>query len=212
MKTGIIAGIVLALLSMGAPAHAEPEPSVVAVGDSITLGADVPRAQRWPVRIGASTVAVGGGCLVTVGCVGHPALRDYGRTVLTRQPEVVIVAYGMNDLIHSSAQEIVAGLKEVRRRNAARGVVTFVATLTPVRERAMGLNPARKELNQLIRKRFACWRIIDFSAALAAPGGRLDARYDGGDGLHPSARGYAAMAREARRTISESNWATRPNA
>lgn len=202
----IAAGIALAFLSPGA-AHAKPE-KVVAFGDSITHGGGSahPGYQSWPRRIGARRAAVPSGCLVTSAdlCVGHlrPALDTYGRVVLNEKPDVVIVAYGMNDLIHSTPREILAGIREVKDRNEARGVDTYVATLTPISYKVFGLNPYRVELNDLIRTRFAKWRVIDFDAALISKRGHLPARFDSGDNLHPNARAYRVMARMAKRALA----------
>lgn len=209
MKTGLLTGILVMLLTQWAPAHADE--TVVAVGDSITHGGGTydPERFNWPQQMGAEVIAVPGGCIVTEVCEGPLPSQGYRHDVLAEHPDVVILAYGMNDLIHSSAEEIVAGLKDLRRRNAKRGVATFVATLTPVGERVWGLDSHRVELNNLIRQRFAAWRIIDFSAALIGPDGRLPARYDSGDNLHPNARAYKKMAWTARRALRESHWATR---
>ena len=173
------------------------QPRIVAFGDSITFGggSSNPDRQSWPSRIGAIRAAVPSGCLVTVNGPTKPAIVTYGRVVLSKRPDIVIVAYGMNDLIHSTGHEIYAGLRKVERRNTARGIVTYVATLTPVGERVWGLNETRTELNDLIRSRFAAWRVLDFDAALRTRTGRLDARFDSGDNLHPNARGYKVMAR-----------------
>ena len=200
----MFAGIVLALLSW-APAQAG-EPAIVAAGDSITNGGGTahPRRDSWPAIMGIGAAGVGGACIVTEGCASGtpPFVKTYNRDVLARKPDVVIVAFGMNDLYLSTPKEITDGMKELKRRNDARGIVTYVATLTPVGDRMKALDPARKELNQRIKKRFDAWRVIDFNAALRGPGGRLPSRYDSGDGLHPNARAYGVMARVAWRTLS----------
>lgn len=206
----MVTGVLLLLLTTFAPAHAGSE-KVIAVGDSITHGSGTyaPRWYSWPKRMGAVKVAMPGGCIVTDECPGPLASEYYDRDVLSKRPDVVIVAYGVNDLIHSSAREIVAGMKELRRRNAERGAVTFIATLTPLGERVWGLDSHRVELNNLIRKRFAPWRVIDFDAALRGPDGRLPAEHDSGDNLHLNAAGYKVMAWTATRSLRASRWTTR---
>lgn len=205
MKTICTAIAALAIFAHSTPAHAADE-QVVAVGDSITygVGASDPDRQSWPALIGAERAAVPSGCIVTDPCVGgvRPALETYGRVVLASKPDVVIVAYGMNDLVWSTPWEILAGLREVKRRNDARGVETFVATLTPIAERVFGLNPYRVRLNDLIRDRFAAWRVIDFDAALLSPRGHLPKRFDSGDNLHPNTRAYRKMANVAARALA----------
>jgi lysophospholipase L1-like esterase len=190
------------------PANAEGSQDdlrVVAVGDSITYGVGTynPDRYSWPSRIGAERSAVPSGCLVTGDpCAGdtRPALEVYDR-VLAQKPDVVIVAYGMNDLVHSGPRQIVAGLREVKRRNDAHGVETYVATLTPISFRVFGLNSYRVAVNDLIRKRFPEWRVIDFDAALISNRGHLPARFNSGDDLHPNARAYKVMAKVAAKAL-----------
>jgi lysophospholipase L1-like esterase len=179
----------------GAAARAR-RPRIVAVGDSITwgIGTAHPGRQGWAGRLGAQRVAHIAGCLVTSCWHQLPAVETWRRQVLILHPDVVIVAYGFNDLVWSPSRRIMLGLRSVVRMDAKRGVRTFVATLTPLHP-GHALEPYRTDLNARIRRVFAA-QLVDFDAALAVDG-VLPPQYDSGDGLHPNVAGYRVMAHVA---------------
>jgi lysophospholipase L1-like esterase len=204
--------------------------AVVAFGDSITDGArsTVDANHRWPdvlaARLqqkGMRTVAV-----VNAGIGGNRILHDpatnirFGVNALARfdrdvfgQPGVkyVIVLEGINDLGHSgssapasetvSADDIIAGLKQMIERAHERGLKIFGATLTPFEGTVFKdyFSPEkevkRKAINQWIRTSKAFDGVIDFEKAVRDPAhpDRMLATYDGGDHLHPGDAGYKAM-------------------
>lgn len=181
------------------------EPKVVAFGDSITWGVGTkhPGRQSWPARIGAHRVAHAGSGLVGARNGMEAGIDTYRSTVLPKNPDIVIVAYGMNDLHWSTTPEIMAGLRQTKRWNNAKGIETYIATLTPIGEEyewAPALDPQRRELNDKIRAVFGD-HVIDFDEALADSEGYLPERYDSGDELHPSVVAYAKMAKVAERSI-----------
>ena len=181
MKAMLVTLAVLFGLLANPAQAAEDTTRVVVFGDSITfgVGADAPRRNSWPALVGAKRVARSGGCLVTADCFGRaPAIDTYDRRVLSKRPDVVVLAYGINDLLAGgTSREIIAGMRQVIRENRALGIRTYVATVTPVR------------------------LAIDFDRVLLGPNGNLPRRYDSGDGIHPNALGYRAMAREYARVI-----------
>lgn len=203
----VILGLLLSLGMLTAPAHAD-EQHVVAFGDSIANGGGTynPDRYAWPTLMGAERTGVPGGCLVTTAdlCGSHmrPAIGFYGRTVLSQRPDVVIVAYGMNDLVHSTPSQIRDGIRALKDHNDRRGIETYVATLTPLGDRFFGLNRYRVRLNTLIRRSFGS-HVIDFDAALISPVGDLPNRFDSGDNLHPNARAYKVMAKVARTALKQ---------
>jgi lysophospholipase L1-like esterase len=194
-------GAILALTTGPAPA-ADRSVRIIAMGDSITYGVGTPDpdSQSWPAQIGAERVAYPGGCIVTPGCFGYPttAVEVYPSMVLAKDPDIVFIAYGVNDLVWSPARRIMAGLRQIVRMNEARCIPTLVATLTPLRA-GHGLEPYRADLNRRIHN-FGD-RVVDFDAALAAPDGTLPPIYDSGDGLHPNPAAYEVMANVARAAI-----------
>jgi lysophospholipase L1-like esterase len=184
------------------PNAATADDRVVAFGDSITYGVGVKHPERdsWAALIGAQRVARSGGCLVVSGCFGRgAAISTYGR-VLSKRPDVVVLAYGINDLLAlGTVEQLVDGIRSIIRTNRARGIRTYVATITPIRM-TIAFDPTRVAYNEKIRSAFGD-RVIDFDAALVGASGNLPRRFDSGDGVHPNRRGYAVMAREAGRVL-----------
>jgi lysophospholipase L1-like esterase len=206
--------------------------TLVAFGDSITDGArsTVDANRRWPdilaerlrARRGAKPIGVldagiGGNRVLfdPVGNVrfGVNALARFDRDVLA-QPGVkyVIVLEGINDLGHPgssapqsetpSADDIIAGLKQMIERAHEHGLKIFGATLTPFEGTTFQgyFSPEketkRKAVNQWIRTGNAFDGVIDFEKAVRDPQhpDRMLPANDGGDHLHPGDAGYKAMA------------------
>lgn len=184
---------------------AEPE-TVYAVGDSITQGGGAAHEwQAWPDRIGALKEGRKGGCLVVTPCWKQTSMSlQYHDKVLAKHPDVVIMAYGINDLATGavSPEDIVDGLRRIDRQNTRRGIDTYFATVTPVGIELWGVvGPQRIVLNRLIRAEFGD-RVLHFSRLLTDPAsGLLAEEFDSGDGLHPNASAYKLMAREAALTL-----------
>jgi lysophospholipase L1-like esterase len=202
-------------------------PVVVALGDSITggFGSTVDANRRWPdllsarlnVRHGATRLAVvnqGIGCsrLLWDFC-GPNGSGRFDRDVLAASGVThVIVALGLNDIglptvanIPSqivSADEIIAGLKQLAERAHDQGLAAIGATLTPI---GSSIFPGyftpenevkRQAVNHWIRTNHTFDGFIDFDRALRDPAAPVQLRpaYNSGDGVHPSDAGYQAMA------------------
>jgi lysophospholipase L1-like esterase len=210
---------------------AEGASTLVAFGDSITDGArsTVDANHRWPdilaerlrarrggKPIGVLDAGIGGNrVLFDPGNVrfGVNALARFDRDVLA-QPGVkyVIVLEGINDLGHPgssaplsetvSADDIIAGLKQMIERAHEHGLKIFGATLTPFEGTTIqGYFSAEKEakrkaVNEWIRTGSAFDGVIDFDKAARDPQhpDRMLSANDGGDHLHPGDAGYKAMA------------------
>jgi lysophospholipase L1-like esterase len=143
---------------------------------------------------------------------GMNALARFDRDVLA-QPGVryVIVLEGINDIGHPgssapnsqevSADEMIAGLKQMIDRAHEKGVKIFGGTLIPFEGTASPgfFTPQRevkrKAVNEWIRTSHAFDDVIDFDKAVRDPvhPDRMLPVYDGGDHLHPSDAGYKAM-------------------
>jgi len=205
--------------------------AVVAFGDSITDGArsTVDTNRRWPniladrllARRGAKEVAVldagigGNRILHDPGAnvrFGVNALARFDRDVLAQAGvKYVIVLEGINDLGHAgssapasetvSAEDLIAGLKQMIERSHERGLKIFGATLTPFEGTASPgyftpeKEAKRKAVNEWIRTSRAFDGVIDFEKAIRDPEhpDRMLPAYDGGDHLHPGDAGYKAM-------------------
>ena len=195
---------------------------IVAFGDSLTEGniSTLDANSRWPDQLarrlvqrqdgrllGVVNQGIGGNRLLHDGR-GDNGLRRFDRDVLA-QPGVthVIVLLGVNDLRNSrgkpqeivTAEELIAGLRQLAVRAKTAGLKVFGATLLPWQhETFMGgfYTPEgeakRQELNRWIREGGAFDAVIDFEAALRDPDHptRMLPQWDSGDHLHPSDPGY----------------------
>jgi lysophospholipase L1-like esterase len=142
---------------------------------------------------------------------GDSGLRRFDRDVLS-QPGVshVIVMLGTNDLRNRwrkpeeepDAAQMIAGLKQMAVRAHSHGVKIIGATLTPFGNETYMANawsPQREEIrvavNDWIRNGGSFDAVADFDRALRDPEipTQMLARYDCGDGLHPSDLGYTRM-------------------
>ncbi len=202
--------------------------TVVAIGDSITDGnmATMDANTRWPdalaQRLAARDVAVLNagisGARLLKDRMGENALARFDRDVLS-QPGIaaVIVLLGINDIgWHgtplgprdgvASADDLIAGYRQLIARAHARGVRIVGATLTPF-EGALADSPMRDYFNadkERVRQAVNAWMresgefdaVVDFDATLRDPArpARFLPAYDSGDHLHPGDAGYSAMA------------------
>jgi lysophospholipase L1-like esterase len=209
--------------------------TVVAFGDSITDGffSTMNGNDRWPDvlqrrlderrsvhrPISVITEAIGGNMVTRIGrtpggctpCDGPPALDRLNRDVLNRPGvRVVILLEGINDLGggNATADQVIAGYREIIRRVHARGIKIIGATLTPSAGTQFGLygtpetDAKRRAINDFIRTSGMFDGVADFSAVTEDPAnpGHLRPEYDTnstvggpGDHLHPNRAGFLAM-------------------
>jgi lysophospholipase L1-like esterase len=205
--------------------------TIVAFGDSITDGAlsTIDANRRWPdilasrlaaqksgASIGVLDEGIGGNRILYDPAVnvrfGVNALARFTRDVLA-QPGVryVIVLEGINDIGHPgesaplneavTAEDIIAGYRQMIDRAHEAGVKIFGGTLTPFvgttipNYFAPEKEVKRKKVNEWIRSSGAFDGVIDFEKAVRDPQNpdRMLPLYDGGDRLHPGDAGYKAM-------------------
>lgn len=190
---------------------------IAAIGNSITDGALSTRDMnaRWPNILAERLLTSGepmkavvnagisGGRVLTYGS-GASALARFDRDVLmTPGLTHVILLEGINDIGRSAvdgvtAEDIIAGYKQLIVRAHDRGIVIIGATLTPAGPRAP-FTPAhearRAAVNAFIRTGGQFDGVIDFDAITRDPANPLQflAKYDSGDHLHPGDVGYRAM-------------------
>ncbi|TGA87264.1 SGNH/GDSL hydrolase family protein [Streptomyces palmae] len=202
----------------------EAQGSVAVLGDSITDGitSTAGANHRWPdylatrlraepgaPRYGVLNQGISGNQVLTDG-PGFPpdnpaALNRITREVLSRgDVRTVIVELGINDIIRpprkANARQIVDGLRRLTELAHSRGIKVVGGTLTPFeghRGCTPRLNAMRQQVNREIRAGGVFDVVVDFDRALRDPSApqRLRPEYDSGDHLHPSDRGYEAMAR-----------------
>ena len=189
---------------------------IATIGNSITDGALSTRDAnaRWPNILAERLLASGepvkavvnagisGGRVLTLGS-GPSALARFDRDVLmTPGLTHVILLEGINDIGRSAvdgvtADDIIAGYRQLIARTHDRGVAIIGATLTPAGPRTPytpALEAKRAAVNAFIRSG-AFDAVIDFDAVTRDPANPLQflPAYDSGDHLHPGDAGYRAM-------------------
>jgi lysophospholipase L1-like esterase len=206
-----------------------PVRAIVTFGDSITDGtrSSVDANARWPDvfarRLKAAGFAV---AVLNQGIAGNRVLSDgagvsalarFERDVLS-QPGVshVVIFLGINDIgfpgtaiepggIVRTADEIIAGYKQLIERAHLRSIKVIGSPLTPF-ENALSGGPnqgyftpdkeaKRLAVNNWIRTSGAFDGLIEFDRVVADPAhpSAIAAAYDSGDHLHPNDAGYKAM-------------------
>jgi lysophospholipase L1-like esterase len=173
-------------------------------------------------RLAVLNEGIGGNRILHDGA-GVSALARFDRDVLA-QPGVVnvIILEGINDIgwphmkarpspngatpsqgpfadDRVTAQDLIAGLKQIIERAHEHGIRVFGATLTPFEGAdyySADGEVERQAVNQWIRTSKSFDAVFDFDAAVRDPDhpARFREDYQSGDHLHPSAAGYKAMA------------------
>ena len=192
--------------------------AVVAFGDSITDGArsTTDMNSRWPdylarrlaartgKEIGVLNAGISGNQVLGDGA-GVSALARFDRDVLMQTGVThVIIMEGINDIGLAranptpSAEDLIAGHKQLIARARARGLKVYGATLTPFEGAAYWTTEGeakRQALNQWIRTSGAYDAVIDFDQVTRDPMAptKILPAYDSGDHLHPGDAGYKAM-------------------
>jgi len=208
---------------------AAPAPVVVAFGDSITDGSrsSANANMRWPdvlarrLREAGLAVAVlnqgiAGNRVLSDGA-GVSALARFERDVLS-QPGVthVVILIGINDIGFPgtaiepngpvrSADEIIAGYKQMIERAHLYGIKVIGSPLTPFKNAFAGMpnqgyftdekEAKRRAVNEWIRTSGAFDGVVDFDRVITDPAheGAIAPAFDSGDHLHPNDAGYQAM-------------------
>jgi len=218
-------------------------PAIITLGDSITDGtrSTVDTNNRWPDwlarrlqtvrdpvlglngRLGVVNRGISGNRLLgdaTNPLAGRSILERFDRDVLaTAGVKYMTLLIGINDIGNSSptnpvtAEDLIAGYRQVIARAHAKGIAVFGATLTPF-EGAGYYSPekevVRQAVNAWIRSTDEFDGVIDFDLATRDPAHptRFLPAYDSGDHLHPSDLGYQAMGNAVALTLFRSLGAT----
>jgi lysophospholipase L1-like esterase len=197
---------------------------VVTFGDSITDGTrSTPNTNnRWPDQLmrraaaqsGAPKLAIMNGAISgnrilsegAFAAANINALSRFDLNALTYSGVThIIVLEGINDIGGArqnptpTAEDLIAGHKQLIERAHAKGIKIYGATLTPFYGAAYysEVGEAKREaVNDWIRTSKAYDAVIDFDKATRDPSDpkKYLAAYDSCDHLHPNDAGYKAMA------------------
>jgi lysophospholipase L1-like esterase len=199
--------------------------SVALLGDSITDGerSTTDADRRWPdvlaarlrqqsavPRYGVLNQGISANRVVTdrypgdgvsTDTGGVSALHRFDRDVLAQTSvRTAVVFQGVNDVRWgATADQVIAGLREIAARGHARGLRVLVATIAPCEGEARctaAADAERAAVNTWIRGTGDFDGVLDFDAVLRDPQhpARLLPAYDSGDHLHPGEAGLAALA------------------
>ena len=190
--------------------------AVATIGDSITDGSrSTPDTNnRWPdhlaralsqqgIAMGVLNLGIQGNRVLSDGN-GPSALARFDRDILI-PPGVthVIFMEGINDLGRMvSADDVIAGHKQIIERAHARGLKIIGATITPIEDTTFAgyytpsNEAARQSVNQWIRTSKAYDGVIDFDALLRDSNRptKLQLPLASSDFIHPNDDGYRTMA------------------
>lgn len=194
---------------------------IVTLGDSITDGyLSTPGTdRRWPDRLSERLVArwpgrafgvvnagIGGNRVLSdavIAGMGQSALARFDRDVLAVAGATdVVVLEGVNDLGarvgRPSADELIAGFRQLIARAHAHGLRIMGATILPYEGAAYFTaegDATRQTVNAWIRAPGNFDAVIDLDAATRDPAksSRMRADWHAGDWLHPNDAGYRAM-------------------
>jgi lysophospholipase L1-like esterase len=195
-------------------------PVVVAFGDSITDGArsTMSTDNRWPdwfaTRLverfkgraaAVNNAGIGGNRVLSDGVIaafGQSALTRFDRDVLAVTGAThVVVLEGVNDLGDAkrpTAEQLIAGYRQLIARAHAHGLKIFAATILPyggaAYYSAQG-DAERATINAWMRTSHEFDGVVDFDAAMRDPARpeRMKADLQSGDWLHPNDAGYRVM-------------------
>jgi lysophospholipase L1-like esterase len=183
------------------PVAAKRYRTYLAVGDSLTNGAGTtdPATKAYPAQADVRGHGVDGACVVVTDCPrGTRYALDWWPAYLdglANPPHVAVFAIGVNDIVFSSASEIVSGLAWLRRQGRDRGVDVVFATITPAPDGDIHRSgeDTRRAVNRWVRGQH---RFVEYARPLQCRGGTLCPRYVSpvwGD-IHLSDRGSAVLA------------------
>ena len=199
---------------------------IVCFGDSLTEGnlSSLDSHSRWPDQLARRLIGRGGRAygVMNQGIGGNRILHDlrgdsgqrrFDRDALA-QPGVThaIVYIGTNDLRNQrgnpaevvTAEQMIAGLKQLALRGKAGGLTVYGATIIPYENETYhpgAWTPQgeakRQAINEWMRAHGGDYfdALIDFDKAVRDPAHltSMVAEYDCGDHLHPSDNGYRHM-------------------
>jgi len=119
------------------------------------------------------------------------------RDVIAASPAAVVIIAGVNDVYQGrTVEHVMAQLRTMYDRAAHAGIRVVGGTIVPYNTAGTAENDRMRQINAWIREQTRnepAIAFVDTRAAVAAPE-NPDRLAESPDGLHPSPRGYRAMA------------------
>lgn len=163
VRATLALGLLVTVVTAAPPASAEQHRtyrSYMAFGDSLTVGTgtSAPETKSYPAQADVRAYGVEGACVVENDCGrGHYNALDWWPVhleTLDNLPSVAVFEIGINDIAYSHADEIVAGLRGLRRLGRDRDIRVVFGTITPapLDDPYRAGEAVRREVNRWIRK------------------------------------------------------------
>ena len=155
--------------------------NIIAFGDSLTAGKGAPAGQSYvdqlAERLGVPIINAG-----VSGDTTLDALNRFERDVLERDPKIVIVLLGGNDVMRRlPTKEAASRIDEITRRVQERGALVILVTFNA------GGGDLADAVERIARER-GCPRVSNVLAGLFGNAELM------ADAVHPNAKGYAIVA------------------
>ncbi|KAF2022182.1 lipolytic protein-like protein G-D-S-L family [Aaosphaeria arxii CBS 175.79] len=178
--------------------------SLIILGDSITdgRGSDDNKNNRWPdlvlARLQAANYTNVAVCNQAAG--GNTVLSGgLGPTLLSRYQRVNDLGNTPDSSASSVADQLIKAFTQIVSDAKKAGFKTIGGTITPFGGSSYagnGRETARKKVNKWILESGTFDHTVDFSKAIENKSNpsQIDAKFHGGDSLHPNGAGYKAMA------------------
>jgi acyl-CoA thioesterase-1 len=201
IAVGLAAGLLLfAPLDRGGAA---PEaPVIVALGDSLTAGLGLPQDQAFPAQLEAALKARGiAARVVDAGVSGDTAAAGLARLdwALPDDASAVIIELGANDALQGLPPEgTKAALEAIIEKLQARGLPILLAGMEAPRNLGKDYVDAFRAMYADLAARYGLILYPFFLEGAALNDGLMQA-----DGLHPNAKGVAAIVEKILPKVEE---------
>jgi acyl-CoA thioesterase-1 len=200
IAVGLAAGLVFAPLERGA---AEPQaPVLVALGDSLVAGLGLPQDQAFPAQLEAALKARGiAARVLNAGVSGDTAAAGLARLdwALPADASAVIIELGANDALQGLPPEgTKAALEAIIEKLQARGLPILLAGMEAPRNLGKDYVDAFRAMYADLAARYGLILYPFFLEGAALKDGLMQQ-----DGLHPNAKGVAAIVEKILPKVEE---------
>ncbi len=170
----------------------DPLPKIVAFGDSLTAGLGVSRDQSYPGQLEKKIQALGYGYqVINAGVSGETTAGGVRRTewILKSQPALVILELGANDALRGQPlQQSYTNLETIITRLKEEGVSVILAGMKIPLNYGEAYTQEFEGMYERLAAKLQVPLIPFFLEGVAA-----QRELNQGDGIHPTAEGYALV-------------------